>query len=158
MYNKEPQPVDDTTSDKVQFNKEQSGWNERKGLKEMDDSITGRFIDVLGKKRYIDFTLNETKLISSDKLNENYMKIDFTGLGNFYDSKGNLNEDVKRVTETYQFYTNGNQIVAVKSNVQKLHENEQKTKKRPVNEEFNKMKHLLGYNTKDYINTKNNKL
>ncbi len=158
MYNKDPQPIEDTTSDKVQFNKEQSSWNERKGLKEMDDSITGRFVDILGKKRYIDFNLDEAKLISGDKLDENYMKVDFTGLGNFYDSKGNLNEGVKQVTESYQFYTDGKNVVAVKHVVKKLNENEQKQVKRPVNEEFNKMKHLLGYNPKTYINTKNNKL
>ncbi|MFW6246572.1 MAG: DUF3008 family protein [bacterium] len=156
MYNKEEQPVGDTKIDKAEFDKQKSGWNERDGLTE--SYVTGRYVDELGKKRLIDFQLQETKLISGDKLNENYTKLDFSGLGNIYDSRGNINESVDNTLNSHVFYTDGKNVVAIKPERKKLNEDKNKKKKQPVNEEFNKMKHLLGYNPKNYINTKNNKL
>ena len=155
MYNKDSQPIHDTTSDKVQFNKEQSGWNERKGLGE--GHVTGRFMDELGKRRLVDFELDETKLISGDKLNEDYFRLDFTGLGNYYDSKGNINESVHNSLKSHTFYTDGKQVFAVENTKKSLNEGGVK-QKQVVNEQFNKMKHLLGYNPKNFVNTKNNKL
>ena len=57
----------------------------------------------------------------------------------------------------HKFFTDGTKVFAMKNPVQKLNENEQKTEKRPVNEQFNKMKHLLGYKPDDYVNNKNNR-
>ena len=156
MYNKDSQPMHDTKSDKVQFNKEQSGWNEREGLGE--GHVTGRFMDELGKRRLLDFELDEVNIILGDKLNENHFKLDFTGLGNVYDSKGNLNESINNTLNSHMFYTDGKVVVAVKNTKKSLNEGEQKKEKEVVNEQFGKMKHLLGYNPKDFINTKNNKL
>lgn len=160
MYNKETQPIDDTKSKKMQFNKEQTGWNKKTGLEESDASLTGKYLDVLGKKRYIDFKLNEVKVLKNQKMNKNCVKVDFMGLGNFYDNRGNINESVKSITETFKFYTDGSNVVAIKLNKNNLNENKTHTisGKKPVNEEFNKMKHLLGYNPKTYIDTKKNKL
>ena len=155
MYNKDPQPVEDTTSDKVQFNKEQTGWNERKGLSE--GCVTGRYLDELGKRRLVDFELEEAKLISGNKISEDYFRLDFTGMGNAYDSKGNINESVYSSLKSHTFYTDGRQVFAVENPKKSLNESEKKQKP-VVNEQFNKMKHLLGYNPKDFVNTKNNKL
>ena len=155
MYNKDPQPIEKTTADKVQFDKEQTGWNERVGLKEA--IVTGRFVDALGKSHIMDFRLNETKLVSGDaKFIEPLFQLDFTGFGNKYENKPQgkkvvVNESVETILSESKFYTNGKDIFAVKNPVQKLNENEQKAEKPVVNEQMNKMKHLVGYNTKDFI-------
>jgi hypothetical protein len=161
MYNKDPQPTDQTTADKVQFDKEQTGWNERVGLKE--SMVTGRYLDALNKRRLIDFALNEVKIISTDKLDESLFELDFTGLGNTYNSKTInkkvvVNEEVINVMNENKFFTDGKQVFAMKNPVQILNENEQKGKKSPINEQVEKMKHLTGYNTKNYIDTKGIKL
>ena len=156
MYNKDPQPVEDTTSDKVQFNKEQTGWNEREGLKE--SMITGRYKDILGKRRLIDFTLDEITLTES--IDENHFPLDFTGLGNAYISrttnyKVSVNETVTSALDSHKFFTDGKKVFATKNPVQKLNENEQKEEKPVVNEHIDKMKHLLGYKPNEFVNTKN---
>ena len=81
MYNKDTQPTDKGI-DKVQFDKEKSKWNEREGIKE--SMITGRYIDELGKRHIIDFTLGEVKICESP---EDFFPLDFAGLGNTYNSK-----------------------------------------------------------------------
>jgi hypothetical protein len=157
MYNKEAQPVQDTAVDKVQFDKEQSGWNEREGLKET--MITGRFHNALNKRHLIDFTLNEVKIIMADKLDENLFELDFTGLGNTYNSKSvdnkvSVNEGVVNAISEHKFYTDGKNVFAVKNPVQKL--NESVSKNKPVvNEQMDKMKHLLGYKPETFTNTNN---
>jgi len=159
MYNKDTQPVEDGVK-KAQYNKYESGWNERIGLKE--SMVTGRYLDALNKRRLIDFKLNEVKIISTDKLDENLFEIDFTGLGNTYDSKTIdnkvvVNEAVVNVMNENKFFTDGKTIFAMKNPVQKLNENEQKDKKRPINEQFEKMKHLTGYKPSSFTDTKGTK-
>jgi len=158
MYNKDPQPVEDTTSDKVQFNKEQTGWSEREGIKE--SMITGRFVDALGKKFIMDFRLNEAKIVDDVKEVEEMFKLDFTGFGNKYKSKAqnkkvSINEGVESILSENKYYTDGKKIFVLKNPVQKLNENEHKEEKPVINEQFNKMKHLLGYKPNDFIDTKN---
>ena len=105
----------------------------------------------------MDFRLNETKLVSGDaKFIEPLFQLDFTGFGNKYENKPQgkkvvVNESVETILSESKFYTNGKDIFAVKNPVQKLNENEQKAEKPVVNEQMNKMKHLVGYNTKDFI-------
>jgi len=156
MYNKDTMKTDQGI-DKVQFDKEKSGWNERKGIEE--SMITGRYHDDLNKRRLIDFTLNEVHGVTADKLDENFSELDFTGLGNSYvsktiDNKVVVNEGMSGILETYKFYTNGKKVVAVKNPVQKL--NESTTVKKPVvNEQVDKMKHLLGYKPETFTSTSN---
>ena len=161
MYNKDTQPTE-IGIDKKQFNKEKSGWNDREGLKE--HMITGRYLNALGKSHIIDFTLNEAKLVSSNtKFIEPLFQLDFTGFGNKYENKSQdnkvvVNESVESILSECKYYTNGKDIFAVKNPVQKLNENEQKGQNRPINEQFEKMKHLTDYNTKKFIDTKGIKL
>jgi len=158
MYNKEAQPTEATGVDKVQFDKEESGWNEREGIKE--SMITGRYHDALGKRKLIDFTLNEvTKIITIDKLNEGLFELDFTGLGNTYnsktvDNKVSVNEGVVNAISSNKFYTNGKAIFAVKVQAKSLNENTI-TAKPVMNEQMDKMKHLLGYKPETFTNTTN---
>jgi hypothetical protein len=163
MYNKDTQPTEIGAKDSAQFNKEESGWNEREGLKET--MITGRFIDSLGKKFIMDFRLNEVKELTTptDTARQTELfEIDFTGFGNKYKSKTQnkkviINESVDNILSEGKYYTNGKEIFVIKNPVQKLNENEQKDKKQPVNEQFDKMKHLLGYKPNEFINTNNTK-
>lgn len=155
MYNKDTQPIEDGVN-KVQFDKEETGWNEREGLKET--MITGRYKNILNKRKLIEFTLNEVKLIESDKA-EDLFKLDFTGLGNTYlrkteDYKVKINETVANAIDSHQFYTDGSEVFAVKNPVKSINENEEVSKP-IVNEQVDKMKHLLGYNPKNFIDTNN---
>ena len=158
MYNKDPQPVEDTTAKKVQFDKEQTGWNERLGINEKslkESMITGRYIDILGKRRLIEFRLNETMTLKSAA---GLFKLDFTGLGNTYlsktiDKKVVVNETVVKMMETHEFYTDGEVIFNVKNLAQNINENTNVTAKSLLNEEVEKMKHLLGYKPQSYIST-----
>jgi len=140
MYNKDSQPVND---------------------KKIEESmITGRYHDILNKRRLIDFTLDEVRGVTADKLNESYSTLDFTGLGNSYvsksiDNKVIVNEGMSKILDAYKFYTDGKKVVAVKNPVQKLNENTQKAGKPVVNEQVDKMKHLLGYKPETFTNTNN---
>jgi len=155
MYNKDPQPIEDTTAKKVQFDKEQTGWNERVGLKE--HMITGRYRDLLNKSRIIDFTLNE---VASTTSTDELFKLDFTGLGNAYisrtiDNKVSVNESVSDALTSHSYYTDGKKVFAVKN--PKVSLNENTTAKPIVNEQVNKMKHLLGYKPDSFVNTNSTK-
>ena len=155
MYNKDTQPVEDGI-EKSQFDKDKSGWNDREGLKE--SMITGRYIDILGKRRLMEFRLNEVTEV--EKLDENIsMELGFDGLGNTYLSKTvnkkvTVNETVVNAINSHKFYTDGKSVVAVKNPVQNLNEGEIKEKP-VVNEQMDKMKHLLGYKPNSFITTKN---
>lgn len=167
MYNKDPQPVEDTTSDKVQFNKNQSGWNERVGIdndKVLKESmITGRYIDALGKRRLTEFRLSEVKELktpTNTARQTGLFKMSFDGLGNTYmgktvDNKVVVNEAVSNAMNSHQFYTDGKTFFAIKNPVQKLNENELKNEKTVVNEQVDKMKHLLGYKPNNFVSTSN---
>jgi len=154
-YNKDSQPIDDGI-DKVQFDKDKSGWNERDGIKE--SMVTGRYIDVLGKRRLIEFRLNEVNDV--EKLDEGLMKMSFDGLGNTYlnksvNKKVVVNEAVVDAMNKHSFYTDGENVFAIKNSVKPLNESKEKEEKTVVNEEINKMKHLLGYKPDSFVSTKN---
>lgn len=155
MYNKDTQPVEDGI-DKSQFDKEKSGWNKRDGIEE--SMITGRYHDILNKRRLIDFTLDEAKLVDDSKI-EDLFELDFTGLGNSYNSKTEnykvkVNETIIKAIETHKFFTDGNSVFFTKNKKQDLNENTETTKPM-VNEQVDKMKHLLGYKPDSFVNTNN---
>ena len=166
MYNKDTQPVDDGI-EKVQFDKnvkkkgDKVAWNERMGIgsnvKLSESMITGRYIDILGKRRLMEFRLGEVTEV--EKIEEGTMKMSFDGLGNTYfsktvDKKVVVNEGVVDLMESYKFYTDGEKVFSLKNPVQQLTEG--KTDEKPViNEQMDKMKHLLGYKPDSFVNTKN---
>ena len=167
MYNKDPQPIEDTTAKKVQFDKEQTGWNERMGIdnkKSLKESmVTGSYHNDIGDRHLIDFNLSEVKELkipSGTARQTGLFKLDFTGLGNTYNSKSIdnkviVNEAVVNAMSSHQFFTNGKEIFAMKNLIQSLNENEIKEKKPVINEQMDKIKHLAGYKPNNYINTKN---
>lgn len=156
MYNKDSQPTNDGI-EKKQFDKEKEGWNDPEGLNE--SMITGRYFDALNKRRIIDFTLNEVALVENA---ENLFELDFTGLGNSYVGKTQnkkvlVNETVTKALDSHKFFTDGSKIFAVKNPAQNLNENEIKGSKAVINEQVDKMKHLLGYKPSDFVSTKGTK-
>jgi len=150
MYNKDTQPVEDGIK-KAQFDKDKSGWNDRMGLSLKESIVTGKFHDTLNKKRLMEFKLGSVTQI--DVILEGLFPVTFEGLGNVYNNKGELNEGMKELVESYDYYTDGEKIYAMKS-VQNLTEGEQKSEKPELNEQKEKMKHLMGYKPKDFTNTK----
>lgn len=155
MYNKDTQPTEEGI-EKSQFDKNKSGWNERSGLEE--SMVTGRYHDALNKSHIIDFTINEA-LAMTPGSEESLFKLDFTGLGNSYRSKTenykvSVNESVVNVLEQHSFYTDGKNVYFTKNNAQNLSEGEVKSTS-AVNENVEKMKHLLGYNPNKFVNTNN---
>jgi len=155
MYNKDTQPVEDGI-EKVQFDKDKSKWNERMGIKET--AMTGKYVDELGKTRLFDFSTIDIMEVKHSK-NNAFFNVNLDGLGNTYDSKVQVNKGIAKVINEWSFYTDGKEVFVVKNDTSTLlAENEQVEKKRPVNEQMAKMKHLLGYNPKKFTNTKNIKL
>jgi hypothetical protein len=153
MYNKDTQPIEDGVN-KVQFDKEETGWNEREGLKET--MITGRYHNILNKRKLIEFTLNEVRLVKNA---EDLFELDFTGLGNTYNQKTEnykvkVNETVVNAINTYKFFTDGTSVFAMKNPVKSINENDEKSKP-VVNEQVDKMKHLLGYKPNSFVDTNN---
>jgi len=174
MYDKDSQPIDDGI-EKVQFDKnvkkkgDKVAWNERMGIesnvKLSESMITGRYHDVLGKRRLMEFRLVDVQEFANDKgegfATENLFEMDFTGLGNKYlnksvDNKVLVNEAVGSTLENDKFYTDGKEVFVIQARAKSLNESdERKMGEMPLNEEINKMKHLLGYKPDSYITTKN---
>jgi len=170
MYNKDNTFVEDANVDKVQFDKnvkkpgDKVAWNERIGLgsnvKLSESLISGRYRDAIGENHMVDFHLSEAKLVSEDaRFVEPLFELSFIGLGNKYlaktvDKKVVVNEAVVGTMESHKFFTNGNDVFAVKNPVQQLNEGEVKDEKPVVNEEVTKMKHLFGYKPESYVSTK----
>jgi len=148
MYNKDTQPIENGM-EKDQFNKEKSGWNERDGIKE--SALIGKY-DVHGKNNFINFKLkNVINGVNEDQMKDYYV-LNLKGLGNTLNSKGELNEEIRNIVLKYDFYTDGDNVLAVKS-TKKLIESHN-TNKENIDTSFNKMKHLLDYDPTNYLNTK----
>jgi hypothetical protein len=157
MYNKDTQPMEDGI-DKSQFDKQKSGWAVRDGIDE--SMISGRYRNALDKSKIIDFELNEVKMVV--KMDESLFKLDFTGLGNSLkgrtvDNKVNINESVVNALGTHVFYTDTNNVFAMKNPVVSLQENDEKGNE-VINEEKTKLMHLLGYKPNNFVSTKKTKL
>ncbi len=149
MYNKDVQPTEKASAPTVEFNKEKSGWNEREGLKE--GMVSGKYFDVLDKKRIIDFNLNEVQEINT--VNQTGLfEVSLEGMGNTYTSKVNVNESAVKAINNYKFYTDGKQVFALKNQAQNLSESENKGAK-TTNEQYEKMRHLTGYKPSTYTDT-----
>lgn len=154
MYNKDTQPVDDGI-EKKQFDKSKSTWNDRMGVNE--SVVTGKHINKIGKNNFVDFVMKD--VIEVSNIEEGFVPLDLDGMGNTYSNTVELNESVSEAINNWDFYLiEGTQRVVVHKQTKILSESDQRIMKPVVNEQFNKMKHLLGYDSKKYINTINNKV
>lgn len=140
MYNKDSQPVTDG-DDKDQINKFKN-----------ESVITGLYFNDLGKRKVIDFELDDVKWVN--ELDESWHKIHTEGLGNTYTNIVEVNESLTTEIKDIDFYLdNNNNIYSIKK-TQKLNEGEIQ-----INEgTLNKMKHLFGYNPKDFTDTNKTKI
>lgn len=141
-YNKDTQPMEDGV-DKDQFEKNKDGWNKRKGIDE--SLITGKYKNEFNQTKFIDFKLSEVNAV--DKIDESWFTLNFDGLGNRYDNK--VNESTKNDALIGKFYTDSDKIYNI-NNPENINENEEKN---VINEEFNKMKHLMNYKPEKFVKT-----
>jgi hypothetical protein len=143
-YNKDTQPV---------FDGDEKNQHNRNKLSEA--ILTGLYINDFGKRKLVNFKLNNT--ISVEKINESWVPLSFEGMGNSYTNIGELNEDVVAKINEGKYYLNEktNEVFFVE-NKKILVEGE--TKKIGLNEEqINKMKRLSNHNTKTFIDTRSTK-
>jgi hypothetical protein len=144
MYNKDTQPTA-AGDKKEENNKFKMGYN--------NEAVTAKYRDEFGKLKLIEFAMKDVEEVST--ISEEAVKISVDGLGNKYnlqDKKINENAGFYELVEKYNFYLTENKVVAIeKSKV--IVETKVKMKGN-VNESFNKMKHLMNYNAKEYVDTK----
>jgi len=100
----------------------------------------------------MDFNLNEVlELKATSTRQSGLYEVSLEGLGNTYTQKVSVNEGVVKAINKFKFFTNGTDVFAWKAPVQNLSETEQKAQKPAMNEQMVKMKHLVGYNTNDFV-------
>jgi hypothetical protein len=128
LYNKDAQPTEDINKYKKKF--------------EESYQISGKYTNQFNKTKIVDFRIDES--IYSDNI-ENYIKLNLTGIGNSYSNKGVLNESIKNILESYEFYYDivDDKIFHKYNNIN-------------INEDIdiNKYKHLLNYNPNIYVSSK----
>ena len=127
-------------------------------LRNLSGMILIDFINMEHAQEYADLEIEIRRLCQLDPVMVQF--IDFTGLGNsLYSRSVNksiaINEAVVNALETHKFFTNGKDVFAVKNVAKKINEGEEKAEKPVVNEQVNKMKHLLDYKPKNFVDTKN---
>jgi hypothetical protein len=137
MYNKDTQPTD-IGNEVEENNKYKKGFN--------NESIAGRYTDEFGKKKFIDFKLNET--IEIGKVDSSYQQVSTDGMGNTYTSKIEENRSYNDFTNSYNLFHKNGKVFRVKKS-QSI--NEGVEKQAPKIENMDKMKHLMGYNPSKYV-------
>lgn len=128
LYNKDVQPVQD----------------EKEYMKKFNESVkvSGKYIDGFNKSKFVDFRLDES--IYKENVDDNLIKLNMSGVGNSYSNKVELNESVKNILDSTEFYYDLNEDI--------IYHREKQT----INEgiDLGKFKHLMGYNPKSYISPK----
>lgn len=128
LYNKDTQPTEDSKSYKKKFQE--------------SHSVSGKYTDQFNRVKLVDFRLDESVHTENT---DNYNKLSFTGIGNTYSNKGELNESVKTLLEDYEFYYD-----SVNDSIYHTNKNIQMDESIDIS----KYNHLMGYNTKKFISTK----
>jgi len=139
MYNKDNQPIENSRATKT-------------NVDEM--MITGKYTDKYGKNRLIDFTLND--VLVGNYAGDLY-ELNFTGLGNKYYNKTEnytvlINEEIDKTLNNNKFYTDGKLVYLIEDIEQ--NNNENKNNDNNISENYNKLKKLINYNPKNFIDTK----
>lgn len=135
MYNKESQPTESGNAIE-QDNKFKKGFN--------NESFTGKYTDDFGKNKLVEFVVDDVAEVES--VNEGY-KLNLEGLGNKYTQKINENKNFADIVNEFDFYLVENTVVKTKKTTGEA-------AKGVINENLKKMEHLMGYNSKDFVNTK----
>jgi hypothetical protein len=132
-YNKDAQP----TVGKKEY---------KKDIEKIDEAMTGYYINDLGKREFITFNLNETKSI--EKIGSTLKKLSVEGLGNGYGARLEvMSESVVGLVKSVDFYINeSNEVFSIDKPKQKVTESKN----------FEKFKHLYGYKTNEFVDSKKN--
>lgn len=128
LYNKDTQPVEDTKDYKKKF--------------EESYKVSGKYTDQFNKTKIVDFRLDES--VFSDNVSS-LIKLNFSGIGNTYSNKGELNESVKNILDQYEFYYDLNEDKIYHS-ITKININETL--------DLSMFKHLTNYNPKSYVSNR----
>lgn len=136
MYNKDTMPTEKGDI-KNQYNKFDECY------------ITGKYRDVANNTKFVDFKLNES--IISESVNDNWIELNLSGLGNKFNSNVSINESVSETIDNNKFYYDGINVYQIKVS-NSLNES---TEKQIKDQSFDKMKHLLGYNPSKFTDVKN---
>lgn len=146
MYNKDTQPTE-KGHEKEEDNKFDKGYN----LHEFNGMISGRYKDNVGRSYLVEFDAANVEV--TETVNEESTKLSVDGMGNKYSLIGKkINENVgyEQIASTYEFYLLENKVYAVRKTEQAIED-----KKQVVNEsKLNKMKHLMNYAPKGYVDSK----
>lgn len=147
MYNKDTQPVADGIN-KTQFNKNEEGFNDKKGIK-TESVITGKYRDEFNKIKFVDFKINEAVEVKQS----NGVLLNLAGLGNVYTQSVNENKEMRNIMNSFDFYLDKGAVVKV-AKKQSLTESKE-TSKPAVNEQVEKMKKLFSYDPSKRVDTSN---
>ncbi len=143
MYNKDTQPVSDG-EEKTQYKKERAGWNDRVGTLQ-ETVITGKYVNDLGKNKIIDVYLHNIQEAKTKK--DTWKRLMIDGFGNSSTNRFDVNEGVKSVLGDFDYYlSEGGDIFSIKKD-------EKQEKATVINENMERINHLLGYNPKSFIKT-----
>ncbi|NJO59691.1 MAG: DUF3008 family protein [Richelia sp. RM2_1_2] len=148
MYNKDTQPQEKGEK-AIQYDKDRSGYNSTKGIGE---SISAKYFDDLGKKKFVDFKINEAVEIES--VDETFVKLSTEGMGNSYTTKVNENVTYNDFAAKYDFYLKES-VVYVSKKKQSLNESVENKPKTFGN--MDKMNHLIGYKPATFVDSKKSK-
>jgi hypothetical protein len=114
------------------------------------ESITGRYVDVLGTKRIVSFMLDEAVEVKNV---DGLSKINTDGFGNTYSSKIEENVAMRNLMDSFEYYYNKETSKVNKISKGKQSLSEGKDKKEAINEDFERTMKLMNYNPSLYVNT-----
>jgi hypothetical protein len=143
MYNKDTQPIEKGL-EKEEDNKFAKGYN----LHELNGMISAKMKDETGRSYLVEFKMSDVAEVKS--VDEDASKLTLDGMGNSYSLVGkkiNENVEYKKIVSKYDFYLVENKVVALEKTAVAAVETKQ-----VVNEsKLDKMKHLMNYNAKSYV-------
>jgi hypothetical protein len=140
-YNKDTQPVM-TGEVKAQDTKFKKGYNE---------AFTGKYTNDYGKSKLVEFQLEDTEEVTS--INEGSFLLTLEGLGNKYTQKINESKIFGDVVKDYDFYLSESKVIMIKRDPNGVPP--APTEPELISETImDKMNHLIGYSTNEFVNTK----
>jgi hypothetical protein len=153
--------IDFNLSDVVELRENKEELNTKENQLKSFVQTHPEYYEFKDELNYVNQLKSEINNLKNNK-EEDLFDLQFDGLGNMYESKTVdkkviINESAVNAINKFNFITNGKEVYAIKKQLNKINENVQKGNNVKVNESLNKMKHLLGYNPKTFINTNGTK-
>lgn len=141
MYNKDKQPIMSSANMSETY-------------------ITGKYFDDFGKSHIADFALNECT--KSEVADSQWRKLDLSGFGNKYSNKLDtetnkigINEGISEIMTNFEFFIDNNKTVHAVKISKSLNENKSNDAVGSSPKNLDKMQHLLGYDTSEFVSVRN---